>query len=93
MCIVRPPTLEALERAERIIACWKALTRVLGRCPGSLEPEEDIHILAEFLSAEHSKSLELAHYWMQCWKSDGECSRAFLGMKGKPDFDRLEVKP
>ncbi len=93
MCIARPPTLEALERAQRILTCWKALTRVLGRCPGHLKPEDNAFPLAEFLSAEHCKSLESAHYWMQCWKSDGECSRAFLGMKGKPDFDRLEGQP
>ncbi len=33
-------------------------TRVLGRCPGALTPEEDAFILADFLSAEHCKSLE-----------------------------------
>ena len=58
MCIARPPPLQALERSQLIIACWKTLTRVLGRSPGHLKPEDDAFILAEFLSAEHRKSLE-----------------------------------
>ena len=93
MCIAaRPPTLQALERAQLIIQCWKALTRVLGRCPGHLQPEEDAFPLADFLSAEHRKSLELAHDWMRYWKGEGEATRALLGMKGKPNFERLEGK-
>ncbi len=91
MCIARPPVLEALERAQRIIACWKALTRTLGRCPGNLKPEDDAFILAEFLSAEHSKSLKQAHDWMQYWRSEGEFTRAFLGMQGEPNFKDSEA--
>ncbi len=91
MCIARPPVLEALERAQRIIACRKALTRVLGRCPGHLTPKDDAFVLAEFLSAEHSKSLKQAHDWMQYWRSEGEFTRAFLGMQGEPNFKDSEA--
>ena len=93
MCFARPPTLEALERAQLIITCWKALTRVLGRCPGFLKPKEDAFILAEFLSDEHRKALESAHFWMGYWKGDGECSRDILGMRGKPNFKDPGEKP
>ena len=92
MCIARPPTLQALDRAQRIVQCWKALTRVLGCCPGHVKPKEDAFILAEFLSTEHSKSLELAHDWMRYWKNEGETTRALLGMNGQPDFEP-EGKP
>ena len=92
MCIARPPTLQALERAQRIIQCWEALTRVLGRCPGNVKPEDDAFILAEFLSTEHREALESAHFWMQRWKGDGEFTRDVLGMKGQPKFERLEGK-
>ena len=79
--------------ARRPLKRWNALTRILGRCPGFLKPKDDAFILAEFLSTEHRKALEQAHCWMRCWEGDGVAKRAFLGMKGRPNFKDAQGKP